>query len=29
MDELEVRAATVLEIVMNPAGGQATMFERV
>jgi hypothetical protein len=28
MDEVEVAAATVLEIAMNPAGGQAIMFER-
>ena len=28
MDELEVTPATVLEIAMNPAGGQAIMFER-
>jgi alpha-glucosidase len=28
MDELEVTAATVLQIAMNPAGGQAIMFER-
>jgi hypothetical protein len=28
MDVLDVTAATVLEIAMNPAGGQAIMFER-
>jgi hypothetical protein len=28
MDELEVTGATMLEIAMNPAGGQAIMFER-
>jgi hypothetical protein len=27
MDEFEVTAATVLEIAMDPAGGQAIMFE--
>jgi alpha-glucosidase len=29
MDDFEVTAATLLEIAMNPAGGQAIMFERM